>query len=147
MEYSIEGKEEFNQLSYAKIDESEADKPYHQFAGYPTDPSYHCLKLDAQLAFNGLKIFFSCDLPSLTDERISAEPVPGSCNELYATDSALQYKGGADDWELLLQIDSDPEVGDEFVFGDGHKLYFYVQKEKARQGNFQDCWLLAERLY
>jgi len=146
-EYTIEGKEEFNLLSYAKIDESEADNPYHQFGGYPTDPSFHCLKLDAQLGLNGLKVFFSCDLPSLTDERIAAVPVPGSCNELYASNDALPYKEGASDWELLLQIDTDPEVSDEFVFGDGHKLYLYVQKEKARKKNFQDCWLLAERLY
>lgn len=130
----------FQELMDLKAVESEAETPYYQFGGYPTDPNYGSARMDAHLAFHGLKMFYQ-DVGALND-LMQGTPLPGSCSALYTSDDALKIETSAEDWELLLQLDTD----NEFIFGDGYKLFFYVQKTKAKENNFEDCWIFSERV-
>ena len=49
---------------------------------------------------------------------------------------------GAADWQLLLQIDSDPNTG--MMWGDVGKLYFLMNSEDLRNRNFDAAWLILQ---
>ena len=51
--------------------------------------------------------------------------------------------GGARDWRLLLQIDSDDE-GPGWMWGDSGRLYYWVKRQDRASLQFQDAWLLLQ---
>lgn len=44
-----------------------------------------------------------------------------------------------DDWFLLLQLATDDDAG--WMWGDGGVMFFYVQPDAARAGDFSDAWM------
>lgn len=49
---------------------------------------------------------------------------------------------GKQDWMLLLQLDSDEELG--AMWGDLGRLYFWIRREDFAAGNFDDVWCFLQ---
>jgi len=67
----------------------------------------------------------------------------------YCGDSSGYDKGrkaglepGADDWRLLLQVDSEERTGMDW--GDGGRIYFMIHKDAIRQREFEKVWLILQ---
>lgn len=50
--------------------------------------------------------------------------------------------GGAADWRLLLQLDTDDEAG--MMWGDVGTLYFWIREQDARAGDFSKTWTILQ---
>jgi uncharacterized protein YwqG len=95
--------------------------PRHQVAGYPYPIQGDGMELEAQLVSNGL---YCGDASGYDDAR------------------AAGLREGSSQWRLLLQFDSDDELG--LMWGDAGILYFWVQESAARQGDFRNTWLVLQ---
>ena len=76
------------------------------------------MKFECQLASNGIYVG---DSTGYTDPRLPA------------------LEKGADDWQLLLQIDSDDPLG--MMWGDTGRVYFWVRKQDLARKDFSNVWL------
>jgi len=126
----------FNKLKQrAKLSEAESDL-YHEyfFSLHPEDRhrgNHHLLghsdnvqgdmQLEAQLVTNGLY----CGNSSGYKDPRRAELEPG-----------------ADDWLLLLQLDTDNGAG--FMWGDSGMLYYWIRKQDLALQNFDDVWMTLQ---
>jgi len=45
-------------------------------------------------------------------------------------------------WELFLQLDDDEAIG--FSWGDGGRLYFWVEPERAASSDFSNVWRMFQ---
>src|SRR5216683_5486259 len=97
------------QEAYAEIVEDEEGSPYHQFLGNP-QPIQGDMQLECQLVSHGLY----CGGP-----------------EGYNDPRAAELGLGAIDWRLLLQIDSDDDVG--MMWGDVGRIYYWMHRDSMRQ--------------
>jgi len=97
------------------------DGPQHQVGGYPAPIQGDFMELKCQLVTNGLYL-----------------GTPAG----YEGEAAEKLKAGADEWVLLLQLDTDDEL--EVMWGDGGRLYFWVRKEAARAGDFSKVWAVLQ---
>lgn len=97
------------------------NKPHHQVAGYPGPIQTDNMEMECHLVMNGLYL-----------------------GGLRGDDSARTEElcGRADRWVLLLQLDTDDDLG--FIWGDCGRLYFWVEKEAARAGDFSNVWLILQ---
>ena len=98
-----------------------ADRPKHQIAGFPSPVQGDDMELQCQLASHGLNCGTAAG---------------------YADPRATSLGPGAAEWRLLLQFDSDDELG--LMWGDCGMLYFWVQEAEARQGRFSNVWLVLQ---
>jgi uncharacterized protein YwqG len=66
------------------------------------------------------------------------------CGEPSEDDSpeTRALEGGAKDWRLLLQVDSDDDLG--VTWGDLGSLYFWIRESDARSGRFDNCWVVLQ---
>ena len=79
------------------------------------------MQLEAQLVTNGL---YCGDSTGYEDPRRKAlEP-------------------GADDWILLLQLDSDENAG--IMWGDCGMLYYWIRKDDLEQRRFENAWMTLQ---
>lgn len=82
-----------------------------------------------------------CDLKwSLSEQavlQIGGYPNPVQYDGIAAGAASIMEKGTADDWELLLEVDSKLE----FMWGDAGRLYFYVHKDDLKNAEFSDVWM------
>lgn len=120
--------------------ENEIDLPedYHQLTddferpGYPPDGGLHRMfghsanvqndmQLEAQLVTNGL---YCGDSSGYGDLRARA------------------LESGADDWELLLQLDSDDSA--EIMWGDVGMLYFWIRRQDLAARRFARVWMTLQ---
>ena len=93
----------------------------HQVSGFQNPLQGDEMELECQLATNGLY----CGDPSCyEDPRIE------------------RLKPGARNWRLLFQIDTDEEL--DLAWGDDGAIYFWVEEHAAREGNFQNTWLILQ---
>lgn len=95
--------------------------PKHQVGGFPSPVQGDSMELEAQLVSNGL---YCGDATGYEDPRAEA------------------LQPGVNDWRLLLQFDSDDDLS--LMWGDCGMLYFWVQEAEARQGRFQNTWLVLQ---
>jgi uncharacterized protein YwqG len=95
--------------------------PQHQLLGFPQNVQSDSMELECQLVSHGL---YCGDPSGYNDPR------------------AKILEPGAADWELLLQIDSDEEL--QVMFGDVGKLYFWIRRQDAQSGNFQNAWMISQ---
>lgn len=79
------------------------------------------MELDSQLASNGVYV--------------------GNPDD-YQSNEAQRLASGAKDWKLLLQFDSDDDLGT--MWGDSGMIYFWVQEHKAKVNQFDNTWLILQ---
>lgn len=93
---------------------------YHRMLGHSMNIQGD-MQLEAQLVSNGL---YCGDSSGYRDpRRESLEP-------------------GADDWLLLLQLDSDDSIG--LMWGDIGMLYFWIHKNDLAQQRFSNVWMTLQ---
>lgn len=97
------------------------DGPMHYVGGFPDPIQSDEMELECQLASNGIYV---------------GDPSG------YEHPRAQTLKSGAADWRLLLQFDTDDDLG--VTWGDGGRLYFWVQESAARSGNFENAWMVLQ---
>ena len=95
--------------------------PHHQIGGFPDPIQGDEMELECQLVSNGLYCGDSSG---------------------YLSPAAKPLRAGATDWRLLLQLDSDDDLG--VMWGDGGILYFWVREEDARAGRFDRSWAVLQ---
>ncbi len=82
-----------------------------------------------------------CDLKFALSEQavvqIGGYPNPVQYDDIAARAASIIGKGSADDWELLLEIDS--KLG--FMWGDAGRLYFYGHKDDLKNAIFSNVWM------
>jgi uncharacterized protein YwqG len=98
-----------------------ASAPKHQMAGFADPVQGAEMELECQLVTNGL---YCGDPSGFRDPRAEA------------------LKAGASDWRLLLQVDSDDDLG--VMWGDLGRIYFWVREQDARRGDFSGVWLILQ---
>jgi len=55
---------------------------------------------------------------------------------------AAALAGGALNWHLLLQVDSDEQAG--MQWGSGGRLYFWIEQAALRAGRFDNVWMVMQ---
>ena len=95
--------------------------PHHQMGGYPEPVQSDAMELECQLASGGLYV---------------GDPSG------YADIRAKALESGARDWRLLLQMDSDDDLG--VMWGDAGIIYFWIRENDARAGRFDQAWLILQ---
>jgi len=95
--------------------------PRHQVGGFASPIQGDQMELECQLVSNGVY-----------------------CGDSSGYDSpkARALQGGAKDWRLLLQIDSDDDLG--VMWGDVGILYFWIKESDALAGHFENCWVVLQ---
>ncbi|RYD63060.1 MAG: DUF1963 domain-containing protein [Verrucomicrobiaceae bacterium] len=93
----------------------------HQMGSYPSAVQSADMELECQLASNGL---YLGDSTGYNDPRVA------------------ELKAGAPDWRLLLQVDSDDDLG--LMWGDVGMVYFWVREQDARSGDFSRSWMILQ---
>jgi uncharacterized protein YwqG len=61
----------------------------------------------------------------------------------YEGPRADRLRGGAADWMLLLQVDSD-EKGPGWMWGDAGRIYFWIRKRDLMNRRFDDVWTILQ---
>jgi uncharacterized protein YwqG len=95
--------------------------PCHQIGGYPNPVQGDEMELECQLAFHGIYV---------------GDP------SRYHNSRAEEARGGAKDWKLLLQVDSDNAL--EVMWGDAGVVYFWIRDQDARAKRFENAWLVLQ---
>ena len=95
--------------------------PKHQVSGFPVPIQSDAMELECQLASNGV----DCGDPSGYDDPRVPELKPGAAS-----------------WRLLLQLDTDDDLG--VMWGDAGTLYFWVEEHRAQAGDFTNTWLILQ---
>ena len=97
------------------------DGPCHQVDGFPSPIQGDEMELECQLVSNGIYCGDSSG---------------------YESAEAAALRGGASDWRLLLQVDSDDDL--KMMWGDGGVLYFWIREADARAGRFENTWVVLQ---
>jgi uncharacterized protein YwqG len=97
------------------------EAPRHQMSGFPDPVQGDEMALECQLASNGL---YCGDSSGYLSSRASA------------------LRDGVKDWRLLLQIDSDDDLG--VMWGDAGILYFWIREDDARASRFEQAWVVLQ---
>jgi uncharacterized protein YwqG len=102
-------------------DQVHSGLPKHQIGGFPFPVQGDHMELECQLVTNGL---YCGDSSGYEDPR------------------ATQLQTGASSWRLLLQLDTDDDA--DAMWGDCGTLYFWAREDEARQGDFENVWLILQ---
>lgn len=107
---------------YAFFEESEevTEGPRHQMFGHPYQIQGE-MQLECQLASNGI---YCGTLEGYSDPR------------------SKELEAGADDWMLLLQVDSDDDAG--MMWGDMGCIYFWIRRQSLEQRQFDEVWMILQ---
>ena len=95
-------------------------EPVHQLLGWPTVVQ-NPMQLEVQLASNGIYVGSS---DGYKDPRVGG------------------LAAGAASWRLLLQLDSDDEMG--WSWGDWGRLYFWIFELDLRAGCYESTWCILQ---
>ncbi len=99
---------------------AELGQPKHQLLGHAM-PIQGDMRLECQLASHGL---YCGDPSGFNDPR------------------ARELEAGAQDWRLLLQVDSDDDA--RMRWGDVGRLYFWIRAEDLRERRFDAVWMILQ---
>ena len=97
------------------------DVPCHQVGGFTNPIQADEMEIECQLASHGVY----CGEPSV-----------------YNAPEFSRLRDGAGDWRLLLQLDSDDDLG--VMWGDGGILYFWIREQDARAARFENAWVVLQ---
>lgn len=92
----------------------------HRFLGY-SDNVQGDMQLEVELVSNGL---YAGNASGYEDPR------------------ALELEANADDWILLLQVDSDEGI--DLMWGDVGSVYFWIKKADLASRNFDNVWMILQ---
>jgi uncharacterized protein YwqG len=92
----------------------------HQLLGWP-DEIQGPMELECQLVTNGL---YCGNETGYRDKR------------------AAQLADGADDWQLLFQLDSDDKA--DMMWGDAGRLYYWIRKQELARQSFDNTWTILQ---
>jgi uncharacterized protein YwqG len=101
----------------ADFESGEDDGPRHRIGGYPDEIQDEPMALNCEYAARGLAL--------------------GGDGTV---DPAIRR--ASQDWRMILQIDSDPDLGANW--GDGGRLYVFIKPADARQGFFEKTVTLSQ---
>jgi len=93
-------------------------EPWHRLLGNP-QPIQAAMQIECEMVANGI------------------DPASG-----YNHPNIASIASGAQQWRLLLQLDSDAETG--MTWGDGGRLYFWIRQQDLKIRNFDDVWLILQ---
>jgi len=99
--------------------ESGAHGDTHKLLGY-AGTVQDVMELECQLASHGIKY-----------------PLRGK-----QADRAKELEGGAPDWRLLFQVESDGHA--KMMWGDAGRLYFWIRDEDLRAARFDRTWVVFQ---
>jgi uncharacterized protein YwqG len=111
---------------YAVFDELYADldredkAPRHRMFGWP-DLVQNPMQLECQLAANGIYV---------------------GGPEGYRDPRAAELAPGAADWILLLQLDTDDEIG--WMWGDTGTIYYWIRRQDLLAARFDQAWMIFQ---
>ena len=97
------------------------DAPKHQVAGYPTPIQNDTMEFECQVVSHGIYLGDSAD---------------------WESPRARALEAGARDWRLLLQLDTDEDLG--VMWGDGGTIYFWIREADAAARRFDQSWLILQ---
>ncbi|MBN1510550.1 MAG: DUF1963 domain-containing protein [Phycisphaerae bacterium] len=100
--------------------DDDENSPIHRCGGHPQEIQGD-MRVKCQLVTNGLY----CGNPSGYEDR-----------------RAVHLALGAVDWQLVLQIDSDEELG--WMWGDCGRLYFWARRPEIAQADFAGAWVVLQ---
>jgi uncharacterized protein YwqG len=60
----------------------------------------------------------------------------------YRDKRAAQLADGADDWQLLFQLDSDDKA--DMMWGDAGRLYYWIRKQELARQSFDNTWTILQ---
>lgn len=125
---ALQPKLEIASLQWSETDQQHYDAALQQLTGAQTHPIHRLLghpdtiqddmRIECQLAANGVAD-------------------PGS-----APDKVAQLATGANDWILLLQVDSDPNVG--MNWANSGMLYFWIRRDDLASKRFDNTWVVLQ---
>jgi uncharacterized protein YwqG len=92
----------------------------HRILGYP-DPIQGDMQLECQLASNGIY----CGNPAD-----------------YESPQALELESGQEDWQLLLQIDTDENA--DMMWGDVGRIYYWIRRQDLERRDFDNIWMILQ---
>ena len=95
--------------------------PCHQVGGFANPIQGDEMEVECQLASHGVY----CGEPSV-----------------HSAPEFARLRAGAADWRLLLQLDSDDDLG--VMWGDGGILYFWIREQEAQGGRFDNAWVVLQ---
>jgi len=118
---ALELNEQESDLLYEFSEKAFLGEPLHQVSGFPNPVQGDHMELECQLVSNGLDCGNSSG---------------------YENPRAKALEPGAANWRLLFQMDSDEDLG--IMWGDGGLIYYWVEEQAARNGDFQNTWLILQ---
>ena len=98
--------------------QSFGDAPQHQIGGFPSAVQGDDMEISSHMLSNGMD---ESDLNYLDEGDQQA------------------FLAGANDWLLLLQVDSDNDTG--MMWGDCGRLYFWICRHDLARGDFSKVWM------
>jgi uncharacterized protein YwqG len=108
------------QDDYAEMLASADEAPQHRLLGHP-QVIQNEMQTECALVTHGL---YTGDSTGYRDPR------------------AAEFRKGAADWLLLLQIDSDDGAG--MMWGDAGRLYFWIRRQDLADRRFDQAWLILQ---
>lgn len=76
------------------------------------------------------------------DTPVQCSGMQADCEQMANGRRGVEPAVAARRWSLLLQIDSDQALG--FNWGDGGRLYFWVEPDRAEHGDFSNAWRMLQ---
>lgn len=99
---------------------TEDRQPIHRLLGYP-DTLQGDMQVECQLVSSGLNL--------------------GDGKE-YFSERARALRHGAEAWQLLLQLDTDPEP--QMVWGIEGRSYYWIRRDALQERQFEDAWFVMQ---
>jgi len=62
--------------------------------------------------------------------------------EGYQSEEARSLQSGAEDWRLILQVDSDEDSG--MMWGDVGMIYYWMRVQDLAARNFDRSWMILQ---
>lgn len=117
---SEEDADSYRDFEYEWMEEDDLSMAIHRIDGYP-DAIQGDMFLECQLVTNGLY----CG-----DSTGYSDPLRKELEE------------GATDWRLLLQFDTEDDLG--LMWGDSGRLYFWIREEDCKNKQFDKAWVVLQ---